>query len=318
MLERTPMKSMKRLLVLGLLPALGCVATVRAVPPPERHPAYLHALADLRLSRAHLNHPANNQTTAWDEGAAIREIDASIRDLSQAAADDGKNPNVAKPADLPPDWAGRLRRSLELLEQARRDAAHEEDNGYAVPYRDNGIRHIDAAIAYVRQGMQAAARPVVYAPAPPPPAPVVVASAPPPAAPVVVAAAPMPAAQHPAYMHALEDLRHARGHLLRPAMVTALTAWDENVAIREVDAAMNEIVRAAINDGKNVNDHPQVDVRMGWNGRLHRALELLTKARNDCMREEDNTFARGLQQRAITHIDVAIAYVRQGIASNHF
>jgi hypothetical protein len=136
---------------------------------------------------------------------------------------------------------------------------------------------------------------------------------------VAVRPGPQPVYQphHPAYLHALEDLRHARAHLESPAS-NQQTAWDQSVAIREIDAAMNEIRRASIDDGKNLADHPSVDARLDWPGRLHRSLELLQRARQDCTQEEDNGFARGLQARAIQHIDAAARFVEQAIASNHY
>src|ERR1044071_9312608 len=78
-------------------------------------------------------------------------------------------------------------------------------------------------------------------PVPPPP---------PPAAVVVQPAAP---AQHPAYLHALADLRGARGFLERPA--NAVVKWDEHQAIREIDAAIHEIKQAAIDDGNDISEH---------------------------------------------------------------
>jgi len=123
---------------------------------------------------------------------------------------------------------------------------------------------------------------------------------------------------HPAYVHALEDLRVARMHLERTEPATRQTAWDESVAIREIDAAIHEVREAAIDDGKEVNRRTPVDARMDWPGRMHRALELLHRARADCLREEDNNYARDLQQRALHHIDAAIAYVDQGIRANHW
>src|SRR5450432_3641401 len=75
--------------------------------------------------------------------------------------------------------------------------------------------------------------------------------------------------RHPAYLHALEDLRAARASLERPANV--VVKWDEKQAIREIDAAIREIKEAAIDDGKNLNDHPPIDVNLDWKGRLHGA-----------------------------------------------
>src|ERR1700683_3921456 len=86
---------------------------------------------------------------------------------------------------------------------------------------------------------------------------------------------------HPAYLHALKNLRHARAHLERPANVRMAVAWDENAAIREIDAAIHEIKEASIDDGKDLRDHPIIEGRMEWGGRLHKTVELLRAARRD-------------------------------------
>jgi hypothetical protein len=120
-----------------------------------------------------------------------------------------------------------------------------------------------------------------------------------------------PQGQHPAYLHALTDLRHARAHLERPDH--GELREQEKKAIHEIDAAIDEIKKAAIDDGKDLNDHPAVDARMDWPGRLHRALELLDKAHADIAHEEDNRAAQGLQQRAFEHIDKAHRHVQEAI-----
>jgi hypothetical protein len=109
---------------------------------------------------------------------------------------------------------------------------------------------------------------------------------------------------HPAYLHALSDLRHARAHLENLAPTHHMDKEEEH-AINEIDKAIDEIKRAAIDDGKNLNDHPPVDAHMDRAGRYHRALELLDKAHNDIAREEDDPHVRGLRNRAIGHIDEA-------------
>ncbi|MGA2103233.1 MAG: hypothetical protein ABSG34_19130 [Candidatus Sulfotelmatobacter sp.] len=110
--------------------------------------------------------------------------------------------------------------------------------------------------------------------------------------------------RHPAYLHALTDLRHARAHLENLAATNHMDKEEEH-AINEIDKAIDEIKRAAIDDGKNLNDHPPVDARMGRAGRFHRAQELLDKAHNDIAREEDDPSVRGLRDRALHHIDEA-------------
>jgi tetratricopeptide (TPR) repeat protein len=110
--------------------------------------------------------------------------------------------------------------------------------------------------------------------------------------------------KHPAYLHALADLRHARAHLEKFTPSDRLND-EEQRAIEEIDKAIGEIKRASVDDGKDLNDHPPVDAHMDHRGRYHRALELLDKAHNDIAREEDDSWARGLRNRAIGHIDEA-------------
>jgi hypothetical protein len=111
--------------------------------------------------------------------------------------------------------------------------------------------------------------------------------------------------KHPAYLHALTDLRAARWMLEhRPG--DAVVSRHEDVAIMEIDKTIGEIKRAAIDDGKDIHDHPSVDVAPDRPGRLHKALELLRKVHGDVAREEDDPMTRGLRDRAVGHIDAAI------------
>ncbi|HEY6033077.1 MAG TPA: hypothetical protein VIV58_02425, partial [Kofleriaceae bacterium] len=124
-------------------------------------------------------------------------------------------------------------------------------------------------------------------------------------------AAPAPQA-HPAYLHALTDLRHARALLERPAK--ADVKWDENMAIREIDAAINEIKQAAIDDGKPLTDHPPIDAHVGYRDRLRMSEELLHKAAADIDQREDNGWAKGLRGRANGHIRNAENAVHEAMA----
>jgi hypothetical protein len=111
--------------------------------------------------------------------------------------------------------------------------------------------------------------------------------------------------KHPAYLHALTDLRAARWMLEhRPG--DAVVSAHEDLAIAEIDKTIGEIKRAAIDDGKDIQDHPPTDVAPDRPGRLHKALELLHKVHNDVAREEDDPMTRGLRNRAIGHLDAAI------------
>jgi hypothetical protein len=117
--------------------------------------------------------------------------------------------------------------------------------------------------------------------------------------------------RHPAYLHALTDLRHARAHLERHD--GGELRHEEKEAIHAIDDAIAEIKRASVDDGKDLNDHPPVDAGLDYTGRLHRAKELLEKARRDVGEEETNGWAQGLQERAYGHIDRAIHNVNECI-----
>lgn len=111
--------------------------------------------------------------------------------------------------------------------------------------------------------------------------------------------------KHPYYLHALSDLRAARW-LIEHRPGDAAVSGQEDVAITEIDKAINEIKKAAIDDGKDIHDHPPVQGPNDRPGRLHKALEILHKVHNDVAREEDDPMVRGLRDRAVGHVDEAI------------
>jgi hypothetical protein len=118
--------------------------------------------------------------------------------------------------------------------------------------------------------------------------------------------------QHPYYLHALTDLRTARW-LIEHRPGDAKVSGDEDVAITRIDETINEIKRAAIDDGKDLRDHPPIDAALDGTGRLHRAEELLRKVHSDIAREEDDPMTRDLQGRAVHHLDEAIHATHQAI-----
>jgi len=269
-------------------------APVVAAPAPQAHPAYLHALTDLRHARALLERPANPDVK-WDENMAIREIDAAINEIKQAAIDDGKPLTDHPPVDAHVGYRDRLRMSEELLHKAAADIDQREDNGWAKGLRGRANGHIRNAENAVHIAMSDRA-----ADAAPPPPPVVEAP---------------PAQAHPAYLHALTDLRHARFLLAKPAK--AEVKWDENNAIREIDAAINEIKQASIDDGKPLEDHPPVDTKLHHRDRLRQAEQLLHKAAADIDEKEDNGWAKGLRGRANGHIHNAEHAVHEAMEDRH-
>jgi hypothetical protein len=296
---------MKRLLAtLLLVSACAGHATVVAEPAPpppapapapvvtaspDAHPAYLHALTDLRHARALLERPAKPDVK-WDENAAIREIDAAIGEIKQAAIDDGKPLSDHPAIDAHVNHRDRLRQAEELLHKASADIEQREDNAWAKGLRGRANGHIHSAETAVHAAMDDRAA----GPTPPPPS---------------------PPAQHPAYLHAITDLRHARALLEKPARPDV--KWDEQNAVREIDAALKEIRDAAIDDGKPLEDHPPIDAKVKHRDRLRQAEEMLHKAAQDIDEKETNDFAKGLRGRANAHIRNAEHAVHEAMEDRH-
>jgi hypothetical protein len=142
----------------GLAMLVGCVAAPPPPPPPprvvaapDRHPAYLHALSDLRAARWLIEHRPGDWAQTADEGESVRQIDAAINDIKKAAFDDGRNINDHPPLDEQPDHRGRIHQALQFMNKARSDIAREEDNAFADGLRDRAIGHIDGAIHAARR-----------------------------------------------------------------------------------------------------------------------------------------------------------------------
>jgi hypothetical protein len=137
------MKTVRHCAVLAMIVAL-CTAMTFA-DEPGRHPAYLHALTDLRHARAHLDKLTPNDRIDNEEQHAIDEIDKAIGEIKHASIDDGKNLNDHPSVDAHLGHRGRYHRALELLDKAHNDIAREEDDPSVRGLRDRALRHIDEA-----------------------------------------------------------------------------------------------------------------------------------------------------------------------------
>jgi hypothetical protein len=112
------------------------------------------------------------------------------------------------------------------------------------------------------------------------------------------------AQQHPQYLHALSDLRLMRAYLDRETPNEHID--DEATrAIQEIDAAMQEIRAASIDDGKDIHDHMPLDARETFSSRYRKAREAGDAAWHDVDQAEENGSVRGLKHRALDHIEKA-------------
>jgi hypothetical protein len=127
------------------------------IPAPGQHPHYLAALSDLRNARANLEKKGGDRAMKWDEREAVAAIDRAIKNIKEAAIDDGKNPADHPPIDAKEPRGGRLHHALEALRAARGDIDREEDNAFAKGLRGRASHEIDEAIRFTEAGVQAAA-----------------------------------------------------------------------------------------------------------------------------------------------------------------
>jgi hypothetical protein len=110
-------------------------------------------------------------------------------------------------------------------------------------------------------------------------------------------------AQMPAYLHAISDLRTAREYLQQDTR----PRFDgiRRHAIDEISRAIDDMKKAAIDDGKNPNHTPPPQSEGDPRVPVRSALKLLNEAYGDVARGQDEPRNAGLQRRSLEHIDKA-------------
>jgi hypothetical protein len=121
-------------------------------------------------------------------------------------------------------------------------------------------------------------------------------------------------AQHPAYVHAMSNLRTAAWLIEHHDPQDPGQNADESGAIQEIRTAYEELKQAAAWDGKNANEQPPPGMAFGdHSGRLHRAYELLSEAHAQLNGEEDNPAVLDLRRRANVHVDNALRMTKAAL-----
>lgn len=138
--------------------AVVLLTTFAAADVPGAHPAYLHALTDLRHARAHLERMTPNVQLDRDEQRAIEMIDAAIHEVKEASIDDGKPLSDHPPVDARLDRPGRLRRAMELLDSAHNDIDQHESDVFAKGLKRRALHDIDEARKAVHHAIEARRR----------------------------------------------------------------------------------------------------------------------------------------------------------------
>ena len=118
-------------------------------------------------------------------------------------------------------------------------------------------------------------------------------------------------AQRPRYLHALSDLREARELLQTDRRPGFIGARDR--AIEEIERAIHEVSEAVRDEGRNPHHTPPPQSGGDPNRPLRSALTLLDEARGDIAFGTDETGHRGLQERALRHIDEAREALRHAL-----
>jgi len=123
---------------------------------PGQHPAYLHALTDLRDARWNLEHRPGDEAVRENEDFAVMEIDKAIGEVKKAAFYDGKDVWDKPHEDAKLNNSGRLHHAVELLKKAEQDVSREEDNPQTQGLQMRVINHIHEATHAAERALHAA------------------------------------------------------------------------------------------------------------------------------------------------------------------
>lgn len=274
----------------ALLIAAAALATLPLfqLAAQGRHPRYIHARADLRRAVLLMRIP-DEPNVNRDMEAASGLAERAIHELDVAAMFDRRDMVDNPPVDTRLGRGSRFREILRLLASARGDIEQEEDNPRAREWRNRAFGYIDEAMAMVRKGGYDRLTDQMAPPPPPPSRPAI----------------------HPRYLNAISDLRYARALLWRPDFREVMR--DQRTAVEEIDQAIAEAKRAAIDDGRNIDDHPPMDTRTGWEGRFRKAMELLDSSMSDLSFVEPNRGAMPWRDAARAHVERARALVAKAM-----
>jgi hypothetical protein len=116
----------------------------------QRHPRYLRARTDLRISQRFMrlrDDPAVERYLHRSD----EEVEGAIREIDRAAVLDGRDVRDNPPADVNVDRLGKFRKIRTLLQSARADLGGETDTPAAARWRSIAFRRIDAALDLLRR-----------------------------------------------------------------------------------------------------------------------------------------------------------------------
>lgn len=142
---------------LGILTTLVMISVGQGIAMadiPGQHPEYLHARSDLRRADRLLNASSRYNNGNGYLESIDNEIDAAIREIDRAAVLDRKDIDDNPRVDVSLNRSGRLRKVLQLLENARNDLSQTESNRYARGWRGRAEYHVSRAIDLTNRAIQ--------------------------------------------------------------------------------------------------------------------------------------------------------------------
>jgi hypothetical protein len=241
------------------------------------HPNYLHSRSDLRMAEALLRYTDEPGVMHKLERAA-ENIHRAIGDLDLAIAIDHKGELENPPIDVPKlGRTGRFTEIERLLNGSLKNLDLPESRRAAREPRRSAEEHIRNALMDVAEAKAEFHEDHVVV-------------------------EPPHLDRHPHYMHALTDLRYARALLDRHGEREWSRERERFGAVEEIDHSIAELKRAAIDDGKDLNDHPMVDYTVHQHERLVKVLELLNSSMKSLDYEEDDQASLGWRDAARHHI----------------
>jgi hypothetical protein len=139
-----------RNICLGISLTLSGIFISGAVNAQGQHPYCLQALSDLRAARWLLQQHVGGKAMTHNEKEALRQINVMIREMNDAAIDDGKTDDHSKAREGQDD-AANVRQCIELLQKAQDDLHHEDDSQFANGLRNRSIKNCEETIKFVSQ-----------------------------------------------------------------------------------------------------------------------------------------------------------------------
>lgn len=119
---------------------------------------------------------------------------------------------------------------------------------------------------------------------------------------------------HPAYLHALEDLKLAENAIATRGGDPAMHVHDR-YAIQQIEAAQTIIYKVAPEEQKNVHTLPKADASIPSNGgKLHDALDYLAKARSDLNEPDSDAQFNDAKRRVLILVSAAEGQVNMAIS----